>query len=98
MDVSGRGRSTITVPAVGIDLGTCYSCVQHGKVEIMANDYGNRTTSSYVAFTETKRLIGDSAKHGITWNPTNTVFNASRLIGRKWDDSVVQADGGFLKS
>ena len=96
MDISGRGRSAMTAPiAVGIDLGTCYSCVgvfQHGKVEIIANDYGNRTTPSYVAFTENKRLIGDSAKHGITWNPTNTIFNASRLIGRKWDDSVVQAD------
>ena len=85
----------MTAPAVGIDLGTSYSCVgvfQHGKVEIIANDYGNRITSSYVAFNETERLIGDSAKNQVAMNPTNTVFDAKRLIGRKWEESVVQAD------
>ncbi|KAK4480036.1 hypothetical protein RD792_013093 [Penstemon davidsonii] len=91
MGVKGEG------PAIGIDLGTKYSCVgvwQHNHVEIIANDQGNRTTPSCVSFTDTLCLIGDAADRHAVFNPTNTVFDAKRLIGRRFSD--ISAQSSFL--
>ena len=81
--------------AIGIDLGTTYSCVgwwKDNRCEIIANDQGNRTTPSYVAFNDKERIVGDGAKNQSSMNPENTVFDAKRLIGRDYDDSTLQSD------
>lgn len=85
--------------AIGIDLGTTFSAVavmKNNNVDIIANSQGNRTTPSYVAFTENERLIGNSAKNQVVSNPRNTIYDAKRLIGRKFMDKEVQDELKFF--
>ncbi|CAH9060013.1 unnamed protein product, partial [Cuscuta europaea] len=97
MEEDGSRATADEGPAIGIDLGTTYSCVgvwqpQHVRVEIISNELGNRTTPSWVAFTDAERLIGESAQNQASMNLSNTIFEVKRLIGRTFFDAMVQND------
>ena len=86
-------------PIIGIDLGTTYSCVgifKNGQVEVIPNELGNRITPSVVSFTDEERLIGEAAKNQATVNPTRTLYDVKRLIGRRYNDKTVQYDKKYL--
>merc|ERR1711935_1128592 len=92
-------KARLECPVIGIDLGTTYSCVgifKNGRVEIIPNELGSRITPSVVAFTDEERLVGESAKNQATINPTRTIYDVKRLIGRKYADKEVQHDKKFL--
>ena len=106
VDVHGvkiKDKPQVVIPSIplqplGIDLGTAYSCVgifQDGKVEIVPNEQGNRITSSFVAFTDIERLIGDSAENQVSMNPLNTVFEAKKLLGKRFDESSVASHNKY---
>merc|ERR1719443_838119 len=92
-------KKTVDGPVIGIDLGTTYSCVgifKNGRVDIIPNEFGNRITPSFVAFTDEERLVGEAAKNHALLEPERSIFVVKRLIGRKFDDAEVQRDIKWL--